>query len=173
LLIARKFIKYYYQDVIYYIVLKKTTGSSIEILIEYLDYSNVFSNIFSGILAVYHPIEYQIDLEPGTSLPWGPVYPLSESELTILREYLESNKIKGWIRKSISPTGAPIMFVPKKRGSLRLYIDYRGLNITTIKNQTPLSFISKTLDRLRYSKIFIKFDLKDTYYRLRIRERNK
>jgi hypothetical protein len=98
---------------------------------------------------------------------------LSESELTILREYLESSEIKGWIRKSISPTRAPIMFVLKKKGGLRLYINYRGLNTATIKNQTPLFFISKILDRLRYSKIFIKFDLKDVYYRLRIRERNE
>jgi hypothetical protein len=40
------------------------------------------------------------------------------------------------------------MFVPKKRSNLRLYIDYHGLNIVTIKNQTPLPFINKILDRL-------------------------
>jgi hypothetical protein len=65
------------------------------------------------------------------------------------------------------------MFVPKKGGGLRLYIDYRGLNTTTIKNRTPLPFISEILDRLRCSKIFIKFDLKDAYHRLRIKEKNK
>jgi hypothetical protein len=140
---------------------------------EYLDYSNIFSNIFLGILAVYYPIEYRVDLEPGINLFWGFVYPLSKLELIILREYLESNKIKGWIRRLISPTEAPIIFVPKKKSGLRLHVDYRGLNVATIKNRTPLPLISKILDRLQYSKIFIKFDLKDTYYRLRIKGKNK
>jgi hypothetical protein len=97
---------------------------------------------------VYYLIKYRINLEPSISPFWGLVYPLSESELTIFREYLESNKIKSWIRRSISPTGVLIMFVPKKKGGLRLYIDYRGLNITIIKNQTPLLLINKILDRL-------------------------
>jgi hypothetical protein len=104
--------------------------------------------MFSGILAVYYPIEYRIDLKLGISSFWGPVYPLSESELIILQKYLESSKIKSWIRRSISPTRAPIIFVPKKKGGLRLCVDYRGLNVTTIKNRTPLLLISKILDRL-------------------------
>jgi hypothetical protein len=65
------------------------------------------------------------------------------------------------------------MFVPKKRGSLRLYIDSYGLNAIIIKNRTTLPFIHKILDRLQYSKIFTKFDLKDIYYKLRIREKKK
>jgi hypothetical protein len=65
------------------------------------------------------------------------------------------------------------MFVPKKESGLKLYIDYRGLNVIIIKNRTPLPLISKILDRLRYSKIFIKFDLKDIYYKLRIKGKNK
>ena len=62
------------------------------------------------------------------------------------------------------------MFVPKKGGGLRLYVDYRGLNQITIKDRTPLPLISETMDRLRRAKRFTKLDLKDAYYRLRIRE---
>jgi hypothetical protein len=65
------------------------------------------------------------------------------------------------------------MFVLKKGGGLRLCVDYRGLNAATIKNRTPLPLINKILDRLRYSKIFTKFDLKDTYHKLRIRGKNE
>ena len=65
------------------------------------------------------------------------------------------------------------MFVPKKDRGLRLCVDYRGLNKVTIKNRTPLPLISETLDRLRRYKRFTKLDLKDTYYRLRIREGDK
>ena len=62
------------------------------------------------------------------------------------------------------------MFVSKKGGGLRLYIDYRGLNRITIKDRTPLPLISETLDRLRRAKRFTKLDLKDAYHRLRIRK---
>jgi Reverse transcriptase (RNA-dependent DNA polymerase) len=62
------------------------------------------------------------------------------------------------------------MFVLKKGGGLRLYVNYWGLNRIIIKNRTPLLLISETIDRLRGVKIFIKLDLKDTYHRLRIRE---
>ena len=77
---------------------------------------------------------------------------------------------KGWIRPSKSPAGAPILFVPKKDGSMRMCIDYRGLNKITIKNRFPLPLISELLDRLSHAKIFSKLDLRDAYHRLRIKE---
>jgi hypothetical protein len=115
-------------------------------------------------------MEYYIDLEPGFQPPYGPVYALSERELEVLREYLNTSLEKGWIRCSTSPASTPIMFVPKKGGGLYLYINYRGLNRITIKNRTPLPFISKIIDRLYRVKIYTKLDLKDVYYRLQIRE---
>jgi len=63
-----------------------------------------------------------------------------------------------------------VLFVPKKDGGLRLYVDYQGLNNLTKKNRYPLPLISETLDRLIRAKVFTKIDLKDAYYRLRIRE---
>ena len=90
--------------------------------------------------------------------------------MEILREYLKNALAKGWIRPSKSPSGAPILFVPKKDGSMRLCVDYRGLNRITIKNRYPLPLISEMLDRLGHSKIFSKLDLRDAYHRLRIKE---
>ena len=115
-------------------------------------------------------MEHKIDLEPNSGPPWGPLYPMSEPELEELRDYLETSMGSGRIRRSISPAGAPVMFVPKKGGGLRLCVDYRGLNQITIKNRTPLPLISETLDRLEGAKIFTKLDLADAYHRLRIRE---
>lgn len=88
----------------------------------------------------------------------------------MLREYIEGALEKGWISPSKSPTGAPILFVPKKDGSLRLCVDYRGLNSLTIKNRHPLPLISKTLDRLSTAKVFTQLDLRDAYHRIRIKE---
>ena len=104
------------------------------------------------------------------TVPYGPLYNLSEVQLEALRLYLTDALRKRWIRPSTSPAGAPILFVPKKDGGLRLCVDYRGLNEVTIKNRHPLPLIDETLDRLVGAKIFIKLNLKDAYYRVRIRE---
>ena len=93
---------------------------------------------------------------------------MSLVELKILRAYLEENLKKRFIRKSKSPVSTPILFVPKKDRSLRLYVDYRGLNAVTIKNRYPLLLISKIIDRVNGSVIFSKIDLKDVYYKIRI-----
>jgi len=76
----------------------------------------------------------------------------------------------GRIRPSKSPAGSPILFVPKKDGSLRLCVDYRGLNKVTIKNRYPLPLISEILDRVVGAQYFSKIDLKEAYHRIRIQE---
>jgi hypothetical protein len=100
--------------------------------------------------------------------PYGPIYPLAEPELEVLRQYLHDALARGWIRPSRSPTGAPILFVPKKGGQLRLCVDYRALNQVTRKNRAPLPLIREILDRLAKAKIYTKLDLKDAYHRLNI-----
>ena len=97
------------------------------------------------------------------------MYPLSPRELVALKEFLEENLAKGFIRESKSPAGAPILFAPKKDGSLRLCVDYRGLNAVTVKNRYPLPLISEIIDRVQGAYYFSKIDLKDAYYRLRIK----
>jgi hypothetical protein len=64
----------------------------------------------------------------------------------VLKEWLEENLKKGFIRESKSPAGAPILFAPKKDSSLQLCVDYRGLNNVTIKNCYPLPLITKIID---------------------------
>jgi hypothetical protein len=114
-------------------------------------------------------VEHAIDLEPGQRPPFRPLYNLSATELKALRDYLEKALANGWIKRSASEAGAPILFVPKKDGSLRLCVDYRGLNAISIKNRHPLPLISETLDRLGGASVFSKLDLKDAYYRIPIR----
>jgi RNase H-like domain found in reverse transcriptase/Reverse transcriptase (RNA-dependent DNA polymerase)/Integrase zinc binding domain/Chromo (CHRromatin Organisation MOdifier) domain len=60
--------------------------------------------------------------------------------------------------------------VKKKDGTLRLCVDYRGLNEVTIKNRHPLPLISESLDRLTHANVFTSLDLKEAYHRLRIKE---
>jgi hypothetical protein len=111
-----------------------------------------------------------IELEEGKQPPHGPLYNLSQAEMDVLKTYLDDMLAKGWIRHSKSPAGAPILFVKKKDGGLRLCVDYRGLNAVTIKNRCPLPLIQESLDRLGTAKVFSKMDLRDAYHRIRIRE---
>jgi hypothetical protein len=90
--------------------------------------------------------------------------------LDILREYLDIAQEKGWIRPSKSPVGASILFVLKADGTMRLCVDYRGLNKVTIKNRYPIPLVGEMLDRLSKAKLFTKLDLCDAYHRLRIKE---
>ena len=139
----------------------------------YQEYYDVFSDELTSIIAQNSKYDHAIKLETGKMPPQMPIYNLSQKELQILREYLDNVLAKGWIRPSKSPSGAPILFVPKKDGSIRLYVDYRGLNKITTKNRYPLPLISELLERLSRAKIYSKLDLRDAYYRIRIREGNE
>ena len=132
-------------------------------------YLDVFSTANAKQLAPHRNVDMAIDLQPGKEPPYGPIYPLSQTELAALREFLEENLKKGFIRESKSLAGAPILFAPKKDGGLRLCVDYRGLNAVTVKNRYPLPLITEIMDRVTGAQYFSKIDLKDAYYRLRIK----
>ena len=131
-------------------------------------YDDVFSNEAARVLPEQKQGDHAIELDDREP-PYGPLYNLSRVELEELRRYLDDALAKGWIRHSTSPAGAPILFVPKKDGGLRLCVDYRGLNAVTVKNRHPLPLISETLDRLSGARRYTKLDLKDAYHRIRIR----
>src|SRR5467141_3268858 len=136
---------------------------------EYHDYHNVFSKSKADQLPEHRPHDHSIGLEDGETPPMGPIYSLSEVELTTLREFIQENLQKGYIHPSKSPCGAPVLFDKKKDGSLRLCIDYRGLNKLTRKDRYPLPLILDLLDRLHTAKRFTKIDLCEAYNLVRIR----
>jgi hypothetical protein len=87
-------------------------------------------------------------------------------ELVDLKLQLKEMWDKGYIWPSVSPWGAPALFVKNKDGTLRLCIDYRQLNKMTIKNKYPLPRIDDLFDQLRGSTIFSKIDLRFGYHRV-------
>src|ERR1041384_7997977 len=87
-----------------------------------------------------------------------------------LKKQLAELLQKGFIRPSVSPFGAPVLFVHKKEGTLRLCVDYRALNKITIKNKYPLPQIEELTDRLVGAKYFSKLDLYFGYHQIRIKQ---
>jgi hypothetical protein len=83
---------------------------------------------------------------------------------------LEELLKKGYICPSVSPWGAPILFVKKKDGTLRLCIDFKHVNKSIVKNKYPLPKIDDLFDQLRGAKIFSKIDLRSGYHQVRIKE---
>ena len=76
----------------------------------------------------------------------------------------------GFIRLCVSPWGAPVLFVKKKDGTLRMCIDYRHINKVTMKNKYPLPRIVDLFDLLKGAGIFPKIDLRSGYYQLRVKD---
>jgi transposase InsO family protein len=123
-----------------------------------------------GALPKHQPWDCEIELEEGKYPTKIPIYQLSEKELKILWEYIQENLAKGFIRKSKSSAGFPILFAPKKDGTLRLCVDFRKLNAITKKNRYPLPNIQELRDRLADAKIFTALDLRGAYNLVRMKE---
>ena len=114
-------------------------------------------------------IEFIIELIPGTAPISKAPYRMAPSELKELKVQLQELLDKGFIRPSFSPWGAPVLFVKKKDGTLRLCIDYRELNKVTIKNKYPLPRIDDLFDQLQGASVFSKIDLRSGYHQLKIK----
>jgi hypothetical protein len=94
---------------------------------------------------------------------------MAATGLVELKKQLNELEQKGYIRPRLSSWGAPVLFVKKKDGSMRLCVDYRTLNEVTVKNKYLLPRINDLFDQLKGAKYFSKIDLRSRYYQLRIR----
>jgi len=136
---------------------------------KYHDFLDVFSKSKADKLPDHNPAyDHHINLEEGKQPPFGPIYSLSEVESAALRDFLQENLAHNFICPSQSACGAPVLFVKKKDSSLRLCVDWRGLNTITKKDRYPLPLIPNLLDRLRGSLIYTKIDLRGAYNLVRI-----
>ncbi|CEG79126.1 Putative Retrotransposon nucleocapsid protein [Rhizopus microsporus] len=134
------------------------------------DCIDVFSEEIANTLTKHSNANHHITLLEGAQPPFDPICPLAQDELIALYDYLKESLEFGFIRHSTSPAAAPILFVKKGNGSLRLCVDYRGLNKITIKNRYPLPLIGEIMNRLSTTKVYTKFDVRIAYHRFRIAE---
>jgi hypothetical protein len=132
-------------------------------------YAELFRNKEVEVLAPHRPEhDIKLELEEGKSPPFGPIYSLSRIEREALRTYIDDSLRRGFIRPSTSSAASPILFAKKSNGSLRLCVDYRGLNAITKPNRYPLPLVNDLLDSIRGSTVFSKLDLKSAFNLLRV-----
>jgi hypothetical protein len=136
------------------------------------EYSHVFSKAASDELPPYregvdHDIVLTGDLsELGTS----PLYSMSLEHLKMLKEYLHDHLQKSFIEHSDAPYASPVLFAKKPGGGWRFCVDYRKLNAITKKDKYPLPLIEETLARLARARIFTKLDVRQAFYRIRMKD---
>ncbi|GJW05949.1 putative reverse transcriptase domain-containing protein [Tanacetum coccineum] len=143
--------------------------------IENLSVVREFADVFPDELPGLPPareIKFGIELILGAEPISKALYRMAPVELKELKEQLQEMLENGFIRPSVSPWGAPVLFVKKKDGSMRLCIDYRELNRITIRNRYPLPRIDDLFDQLQGAKYFSKIDLRSGYHQLRVREQD-
>lgn len=133
------------------------------------EFPDVFSDEIPGLPPI-REIDFTIELLPETSPISIAPYRMAPVELGELKTQLQELLDKGFVRPSVSPWGAPVLFVNKKDGSMRMCIDYQRLNQVTIKNKYPLPMIDKLFDQLQGASYFSKIDLRSGYHQLRVRE---
>ncbi|XP_055814461.1 uncharacterized protein LOC129884138 [Solanum dulcamara] len=152
-----------------YIIDTRVESPSLKDIPTVCDFPEVFPEDFPGLLPE-REVEFPIELIPGSTPISITPYRMAPAELKELKTQLQELLEKGFIRPSISPWGAPVLFVKKKDGTPRLCIDYRQLNKITIKNSYPLPRIDDLFDQLKGVNLFSKIDLRSGYHQLRVRK---
>ena len=119
------------------------------ILAEYKEYEFLFQEGPRIEVLLRHQLQdYKIPIKLEKSPSFRLIYQILEKELAILKEYININLEKGFIRLSISLAASLLLFILKKNRKLRLYIDYRQLNSITIKDKYSLLLINKLYNQL-------------------------
>ncbi|KAH7562161.1 reverse transcriptase [Bipolaris maydis] len=134
------------------------------------EFKELFEENEATDLAEHQDWDHEIILEEGAKLSPGGMYPIAPEHDAELRDYLQKNLKKGFIRPGSGPMASPILFVKKPNGKWRLCVDFRRLNSVTRKNRYLLPLITELMDRLQGAKWFTKFDVREGFYRIRIKE---
>jgi len=97
---------------------------------------------------------------------------MSTLQLVELKLQLKEIIDKRYIRPSVSPWGAPVLFVKKKDKSLKLCIDYKKLKKVTIKNMYQLPWTYDLFDYLKGAEMFSNIDMRSGYHKVHIKEKD-
>jgi len=138
------------------------------LFLEYHDFLDVFSCELIIILSERRLYDHKIQLQKSKTSIFESLYDMSQDELRVLKKYLKNNLIKDFIQVSSFFAISSILFVKKSSEELRFCVNYRDLNVMTVKNRYSLPLIRETLDRLTKIKYYIKLDIIAVFNKLRM-----
>jgi hypothetical protein len=145
--------------------LSQETRARLQALLE--KYKDVIEELTS--LPPERNVGHAIPLDGSGRPPFRRPYRLSQLEAQEVEKQVKEMLAKGFIEPSCSPYGAPVLFAPKKDGTLRMCIDYRQLNKQTVRDRFPLPRVDDLFDKLHGKCYFSSLDLQAGYYQIRIR----
>nr|GEY85994.1 hypothetical protein [Tanacetum cinerariifolium] len=166
---ARKYIKRGCHMFLAHLTEKKSKEKRLKDMLVIRDFPEVFPDDLPR-LPPLRQVEFQNDLVPGDAPVTRAPYRLEPSKMKDLSVQFQELLVKGFIHPSLSPWGAPVLFVKKKDGSFIMCIDDRELNKLTVKNHYPLPRIDDLFDQLQGSSVYSKIDMRSGYHQLRIKE---
>jgi hypothetical protein len=135
---------------------------------EYHEFFDVFDKKAFNTFALHRSYDYKIVLKKNVIFDYISLYKMFEKELKIVKKYLENNLKKKFIVVNRSFFASSMMFMKKTNESLRFCVDYKKLNQLIKKNKYSFSLIDETLTHLKKTKYFIKLNIRQTFYRIRI-----
>ncbi len=144
-----------------------------EILFAIQDLKKVFSEILSDSLNTHDQIKHFIDLMKSKMSRIESIYKMTQDELAVIQDYLDSALKKKWIHSSSNFAETSVLFIKKLNESLHLCMNYRDLNEITVKNNYSLSLLSETLNRFAHARHFIKIDIHNVYHRIQIHKNDE
>ena len=157
-------------EVLLALVLDSKRGQiELENILVVKDFLDVFPKELPGIPPV-REVDLSIEILPGTAPTSRAPYRMAPTELKELKVKLQAILDIGFIRPSVLPWGAPVLFVKKKDGTLRMCINYRQINKVTVKNKYLFPRIKDLFDQLKGASVFSKIDLRSEYYQLRVKD---
>ncbi|KAA3461483.1 DNA/RNA polymerases superfamily protein [Gossypium australe] len=168
---AKKCIRKGYESYLVFVLNTQMSEVKIESAPVVSEYPDVFPEELPG-LPPTREVEFGIELVPSTAPISIALYRMAPLDLKELKVQLQELTDKGFTRPSYSLGGAPVLFLRKKDGSMRLCIDYRQPNKVTVKNKYPLPRIEDLFDQLKGATVFSKIDLRFGYYQLRVKEQD-
>ena len=139
----------------------------------FLKWKKVFGKVESEKMPTRKVWDHAIDLKETFKPQKRRIYPLSKNEREEVQNFVEDQLRKGYIRLLKSPQTSPVFFVGKKDRSKWIVMDYYNLNSQMVKNNYPLSLITKLIDNMGGKKVFTKIDLRWRFNNIRIKEGDK
>ena len=155
---ARRFMRKGCETILVVILDSKRGQVDVEKILVVREFPNVFPEELPGI-PLEREVDFAIEIVLGTVPMSRAPYKMDPTELKELKSQLQELLDKGFIRPSVSPWGAPVLFVKKKDGTLRMCIDYWHINKVAVKNKYPLPRIEDLFDQLKGVGVFSKINL--------------